>query len=294
MWTAKRAALEIIAAVPLTGRRQAAYQRFREREGGDLDDWATWCALAELHGPDWRKWPDSAKDPRSAAAADADGRLGDQPAFHAWLQWLLDEQLAGAQQEAKAAGMDTGIIHDLAVGVNPAGADAWAQQDLLVPGLNVGAPPDGFNQRGQDWAQPPWHPQRLAAARYRPLADLFGAALRYAGGLRVDHVMGLRRLWCVPAGMPPDCGAYVQYDYGAEHRGAGRRGGPRRRTGHRRGPRHRRALVPHVTWPTTASSAPRCSGSPASLMAPRCGPSTGGAPAWRPWAPTTFRRSRGS
>ncbi len=214
VWTAKRAALEAIAAVPLTGQRLAAYQRFREREGRDLDDWAAWCALAQLHGPDWRKWPDSAKDPRSAAALEA-ARLGDQPGFHAWLQWLLDEQLAAAQQQAKAAGMGTGIIHDLAVGVNPAGADAWAQQDLLVAGLNVGAPPDGFNQRGQDWAQPPWHPQRLAAARYRPLASLFGAALRHAGGLRVDHVMGLRRLWCVPAGMPPDCGAYVQYDYGA-------------------------------------------------------------------------------
>ncbi len=215
VWTAKRAALEIISAVPLTGPRLAAFQRFRERQGSDLDDWATWCALAQLHGPDWRKWPDPVKEPRSAAALATEGRLGSQPAFHAWLQWLVDEQLAAAQQAATAAGMDTGVIHDLAVGVNPAGADAWAQQDLLVPGLNVGAPPDGFNQRGQDWAQPPWHPQRLAAARYRPLGTLFGAALRHAGGLRVDHVMGLRRLWCVPAGMPPDCGAYVQYDYGA-------------------------------------------------------------------------------
>jgi len=215
VWTAKRAALEIIRTVPLTGQRLAAYQRFREREGSDLDDWAAWCALAQLHGPDWRKWPDSARDPRSGADVIASGRLGAQPDFHAWLQWLLDEQLAAAQHAANAAGMDTGIIHDLAVGVNPAGADAWAQQDLLVPGLTVGAPPDGFNQRGQDWAQPPWHPQRLAAARYRPLANLFGAALRYAGGLRVDHVMGLRRLWCVPVGMPPDCGAYVQYDYDA-------------------------------------------------------------------------------
>ena len=103
VWTAKRAALEIIAAVPLTGQRQAAYQRFREREGSDLDDWAAWCALSQLHGPDWRKWPDSAKDPRSAAAVDAGGRLGGQAAFHAWLQWLLDEQLAGAQQEDAAA-----------------------------------------------------------------------------------------------------------------------------------------------------------------------------------------------
>jgi 4-alpha-glucanotransferase len=111
--------------------------------------------------------------------------------------------------------MDIGIIHDLAVGAHPSGADAWAHQDLLVSGLSVGAPPDEFNQQGQDWTQPPWHPQRLAAAGYRPLASLFAVALRNAGGLRADHVMGLMRLWCVPAGMPPDRGAYVRYDHRA-------------------------------------------------------------------------------
>ena len=215
VWAAKRSALEIIRQVPLTGRRLASFQRYCRHEGGDLGDWAAWCALAELHGPDWRKWPESARDPRSAAAMAAGGGLGAQPAFHSWLQWLLDEQLAAAQRAALAAGMDTGIIHDLAVGVHPAGADAWAHQDLLVSGLSVGAPPDEFNQRGQDWTQPPWHPRRLAAAGYRPLASLFGAAFRHAGGLRVDHVMGLARLWCVPAGMPPDCGAYLRFDHRA-------------------------------------------------------------------------------
>jgi 4-alpha-glucanotransferase len=215
VWTAKRAALEIVRQVPLTGQRLASLERFCQREGSELGDWAAWCALAQLHGPDWRKWPESARDPRAGAAMAADGRLGDQPAFHSWLQWLLDDQLAAAQRAALAAGMDTGIIHDLAVGVHPAGADAWAHQDLLVSGLSVGAPPDEFNQRGQDWTQLPWHPQRLAAAGYRPLAGLFGAAFRYAGGLRVDHVMGLARLWCVPAGMPPDCGAYLRYDHTA-------------------------------------------------------------------------------
>jgi len=84
---------------------------------------------------------------------------------------------------------------------------------MLVRGISVGAPPDGFNQRGQDWAQPPWHPQRLAAASARPLADLLGAAVRHAGGLRVDHVMGLMRLWWIPQGMTPDQGAYVSYDH---------------------------------------------------------------------------------
>jgi 4-alpha-glucanotransferase len=215
VWTAKRSALEIIRQVPLTGDRLAAYQRYRRREGTELDNWATWCALAQLHGPDWRSWPRPSRHPAAAAAATAAGRLGAQPSFHAWLQWLLDEQLEAAQRAALDAGMDTGIIHDLAVGVHPSGADAWAQQDLLVSGLSVGAPPDEFNQRGQDWTQPPWHPQRLAAAGYRPLASLFGAALRNAGGLRVDHVMGLARLWCVPAGMPPDRGAYLRLDHHA-------------------------------------------------------------------------------
>jgi 4-alpha-glucanotransferase len=215
VWTAKRAALELIRQVPLAGPRLAAFQRYRRRAGRDLDDWGTWCALAQLHGPDWRSWPASSRDPASAAAEAAAGRLGGQPAFHAWLQWLLDEQLAAAQDAALAAGMDIGIIHDLAVGVHPSGADTWAHQDLLVSGLSVGAPPDEFNQLGQDWTSPPWHPQRLAAAGYRPLASLFDITLRHAGGLRADHVMGLMRLWCVPAGMPPDHGAYVQYDHRA-------------------------------------------------------------------------------
>jgi 4-alpha-glucanotransferase len=150
-----------------------------------------------------------------AAAAAADGGLLQAADFHAWLQWLVDEQLAAAQEAALAAGMSLGVLHDLAVGVHPGGADAWAHQDLLIRGISVGAPPDSFNQRGQDWAQPPWNPQRLAAAGYRPLAELFGAAFRHAGGLRVDHVMGLMRLWWVPEGMTADRGAYVRYDHEA-------------------------------------------------------------------------------
>src|SRR5580704_1602461 len=181
VWAAKRAALEIIHRVPLTDARRAGYQRYREREGRDLEDWATWCVLADRHGPDWRSWPAADRDPGAA----------------------------------RAAGMGTGIITDLAVGVHPGGADAWAHQDLLVGGLSVGAPPDEFNQRGQIWSQPPWHPRRMAEVGYQPMADLFAAALRNAGGLRVDHVMGLMRLWCVPHGMTPDRGAYIRYDHRA-------------------------------------------------------------------------------
>jgi 4-alpha-glucanotransferase len=213
VWAAKREALEIIYQVPLSGRRREEYQRFRNREGRELEAWTSWCVRAERHGPDWRSWPAADRDPRAVAPAPAPGRPGAD--FHAWLQWHADEQLAAAQRAALAAGMGTGIITDLAVGAHPGGADAWAHQGLLVGGLSVGAPPDEFNQRGQDWSQPPWHPARLDAVGYQPLADLFAAALRRAGGLRVDHVMGLMRLWCVPQGMPPDHGAYLCYDYRA-------------------------------------------------------------------------------
>jgi 4-alpha-glucanotransferase len=213
VWTAKRTALELLRAVPAEPERQAAFERFRAGQGRELEDWATWCALAESRGPDWRAWPAPLRDPRSAAVAGQRARLAGQVSFHAWLQFLADEQRAAAQRAARDAGMDIGIIHDLAVGAHPGGADSWADQDVLAPGVSVGAPPDEFNQRGQDWALPPWHPERLAAAGYRPLASLVGATLSHAGGIRADHVMGLLRLWWVPAGMTPDRGAYVRYGH---------------------------------------------------------------------------------
>ena len=215
VWRAKRAALEIVYGQPLAPGRRAAFERFRVHRGQALDDWATWCALAELHGPDWRAWPPPLRSAHSAAVLAGRGRLGAAVRFHAWLQWLADEQCAAAQAAARAAGMRIGIVADLAVGAHPGGADAWAHAGVLAPGVTVGAPPDEFNQRGQDWAQPPWHPGRLAADGYRPLAGLFRSGFRHAGGLRADHVMGLFRLWWVPAGMTPDRGAYVRYPHQA-------------------------------------------------------------------------------
>ena len=215
VWQAKRAALEIIHGQQLAPGRRAAFERFRVQEGQALDDWATWCALAEIHGSDWREWPPPLRGVRSAAVAAERGRLGARVKFHAWLQWLADEQRAAAQASARAAGMRIGIVADLAVGAHPGGADAWAYAAVLAPEVSVGAPPDEFNQRGQDWAQPPWHPGRLAAAGFQPLAGLIRSGFGHAGGLRADHVMGLFRLWWVPAGMTPDRGAYVRYPHQA-------------------------------------------------------------------------------
>jgi 4-alpha-glucanotransferase len=132
-----------------------------------------------------------------------------------WLQWVLDEQLAAAQSKAVAAGMALGTMHDLAVGVHPGGADAWRMRSTYATGTNVGAPPDPFNQRGQDWSQPPWRPNRLEEVGYAPLRDLVRAILRHAGGVRVDHIIGLFRLWWIPEGMAPDQGTYVYYDHEA-------------------------------------------------------------------------------
>jgi 4-alpha-glucanotransferase len=215
VWRAKRTALQIIYRQPMTAQRRAEFDAYRAREGQPLDDWGLWCALAEIHGPDWRAWPEPLRAVGSPEVAAERARLGGQTLFHTWLQWLADSQLSTAQDAARAAGMRIGIIRDLAVGCHPGGADAWAWQDVMVSGVSVGAPPDEFNQRGQDWNQPPWHPLRLARQEYAPLADLMRAALRHAGGLRVDHVMGLFRLWWVPPGMTPDQGTYVRYDHRA-------------------------------------------------------------------------------
>jgi 4-alpha-glucanotransferase len=216
VWTAKRRALEMISKVPLTEPRQAAFDRFRAEGGKRLHEWSAWCALAERYGPDWRDWPEELADTRRGIEmVRGDAGLAEAADFHGWLQWHADQQLEAAQDAAKAAGMACGIIDDLAVGVHPGGADAWAMQDLLVRGFSVGAPPDGFNQLGQDWSQPPWHPRQLAAEHYQPIAELFGTALRRGGGIRVDHVLGLMRLWWIPAGQLPDRGAYVRYDHDA-------------------------------------------------------------------------------
>jgi 4-alpha-glucanotransferase len=213
VWAAKRAALEIVRAVPLDPGRRAELDAFRAADREGIDDWATWCAIAEVHGPDWRTWPAGLADPRSAEVAALRRALAGRVEFHAWLQWLAAGQAAAAQLAARRAGMAIGVINDLAVGAHPGGADAWARQDVIVPGVSVGAPPDEFNQRGQDWTLPPWHPGWLAAQGCRPLSELVAANLCNAGGMRIDHVMGLARLWWIPAGMAPGMGTYVRYDH---------------------------------------------------------------------------------
>jgi 4-alpha-glucanotransferase len=214
-WAAKRVALELVYRVPRTAGRELAYAAFCTREGAALDDFATWCALSEEYGGDWHQWPESLQHPGADGVAEFVAKHPQAVDFHCWLQWQLDEQLGAAQTHAVGAGMSLGIVHDLAVGVHPNGADSWALQDVLALGVTAGAPPDEFNQLGQDWSQPPWRPDRLEEQEYEPFRALIRAVLRHAGGVRIDHIIGLFRLWWIPRGEAPTQGTYVRYDHEA-------------------------------------------------------------------------------
>jgi 4-alpha-glucanotransferase len=204
VWAAKRAALELLW-------RSAGRPAPRELPDG-LRDFATWCALAERYGGQWTRWPAPLRDPAGSAVAAARKELAPRVTFHAWVQERCAEQLAAVRATAKESGMALGVLHDLAVGVDPEGADAWALADALATGVSVGAPPDDFTPRGQNWGLPPWRPDRLAATGYAAFRDMLRAVLAHADGLRIDHVAGLWRLWWVPPGDSPDRGTYVHYD----------------------------------------------------------------------------------
>ncbi|MGC0421573.1 4-alpha-glucanotransferase [Embleya sp. AB8] len=217
---AKREALALVHKVPRSLGRDADYRAFVAREGRWLTDFATWCALVEEYGPTWRDWPAELHDPDAPEVEAERERLAGALDFHRWTQWVLADQLRAAQDAATGAGMPVGIVHDLAVGVHPDGADAWVLGSarggrVLALGATGGAPPDAMNQLGQDWNQPPWHPLRLAEAGYAPYRELLRAVFRHAGAVRVDHVLGLFRFWWVPKGNSPAQGAYVRYDHEA-------------------------------------------------------------------------------
>lgn len=207
VWAAKRGALELLWRAqgrpsPLAGTTAPA----------GLADWAAYCALAERHGGRWSRWPEPLRDVAGSAVAAARRELAPRIAFHAWVQQQCAVQLANVRAAARDAGMALGVLHDLPVGVDADGADAWALADMFATGARVGAPPDNFTPLGQDWGLPPWRPDRLAATGYSAFRDMLRAVLAHADGLRIDHVAGLWRLWWIPPGDGPDRGTYVHYD----------------------------------------------------------------------------------
>ncbi len=201
VWALKRRALEQLWAALGPDLR---FERWRAEMGDELETYARFCALAEHHGSRWRDWPSEHRHPSAAGVASFAADRADRVAFWAWVQFLVDEQIQRAEEPLA-------LLTDLAVGVDPDGADAWCLQDLLALDVRMGAPPDEFNRAGQDWGLPPFVPHALRAVAYEPLASLWRAAMGHGGGLRIDHVMGLFRLFWLPPGGAPTDGAYVRY-----------------------------------------------------------------------------------
>lgn len=197
--------------------RGRAFERFVREEGELLENFALFQALSEElsrvfpHLWVWQEWPEPYRDPRSAAVAAFRARQGGRIQFHQYLQWVAHEQLERAAARARAAGMPIGLYHDLALGSDRSGSDAWTFQDVLALGADSGCPPDAFAPEGQNWGLPPINPRRLRASGYKMFTALLRNNLTYGGALRLDHVMGLFRLFWIPRGLPASAGAYVQY-----------------------------------------------------------------------------------
>ena len=177
---------------------------FVRKHGQALRDFATFNAIAEERGPAWRSWPDYLRHPRHDGIEPSRRRLADRIAFHEWVQFHLDRQLTRASKEI-------GLVTDVPVGFASDGFDAWRWQDLMAPGMRVGAPPDEFFRDGQDWGLPAFNPWKLSAAHWEPFIDAIRSAGTHAAGIRLDHVMGLFRLFWIPDGMTAAQGAYVRY-----------------------------------------------------------------------------------
>ncbi|MDO9225290.1 MAG: 4-alpha-glucanotransferase [Pseudomonadota bacterium] len=197
--------------------RARAFRRFRAEMGEALEQHARFEALQEHFRREsaaawgWPAWPEAYRDPASAAVATFAAEHADRVEFFTWLQWLADEQLDALGEQSWRRGLGVGLYQDLAVGVNPGGSEAWAWQDAYAIGAHVGAPPDEFNHFGQEWGLPPLVPHRLREAAYAPFIAVLRANMRHCGALRIDHVMGLTRLFWVPGGLSPTEGAYVSY-----------------------------------------------------------------------------------
>lgn len=194
--------------------RRADFEAFREEQGEALVRFACFEALRLLHAPKpWPQWPEPWHRPDAAALHRFRDEHRDACAFQEFMQWNADRQLRACQAQARAAGMPVGLYIDVAVGIDPHGADAWAQQDAVLTGVSVGAPPDEFNTAGQDWGLAPINPVTIAQNDFAAMRRLMAAAMRHAGAIRLDHVLGLKRIFMIPHGMTPGEGAYVRYPF---------------------------------------------------------------------------------
>jgi 4-alpha-glucanotransferase len=190
--------------------RARAYLAYVKGEDPQLTGFATYMAIAECEGPDARLWPEELRRADSAAVADMREELAERVDYHRWLQFELDRQLGYAQADAVQAGLALGMYQDLAVGSAASGSDVWANPELFLQGATVGAPPDMYSDEGQNWGLPAINPHVLRATGYDYWVRLLRAGFRHTGALRIDHALGLFRMFWVPLGHSAREGAYVR------------------------------------------------------------------------------------
>ena len=214
MWRAKMHALWILFKVGRNEARQAEFEAFKQSCGEELEAYATWCLCYDKWGApseDLNNWERSlTKD--SPQIADLRNQFPDTLDFYRWMEWVATQQFRSAQEAAKEAGMQIGVMADMAVGVHPLGCDVWWNPERFAKGATVGAPPDFFNQQGQNWSQPPLSPIDLENNGYRTYRDIVHGMFAQSGAVRIDHILGLFRLWWIPEGKSAREGAYVYYD----------------------------------------------------------------------------------
>ena len=212
-WKSKLKALRKIFEIPRSITRQAQFEHFCAEGGESLENFTLWSALVFENGD--IELPAPYASINAPEVEQARQRLAGEIEFWQWCQWIVFDQLIRAQESAHRLGMDMGIMSDLAVGVHSLGSEIWSMPEIFAPGMSVGAPPDMYSQQGQNWSQPPWSPRGLAKAGYAPLRDMLRSVLSYSGAVRIDHILGLFRLWWIPEGMEASAGAYVSYDHEA-------------------------------------------------------------------------------
>ncbi|MCP5418909.1 MAG: 4-alpha-glucanotransferase [Gammaproteobacteria bacterium] len=198
--------------------RGLAFEHFCDEMGPALEQLALFDALYEyFHSRDencwsWRKdWPTDFQRPHSPVVGDFAKKHRDRVNFFKYLQWVADEQLAAVARRARQLGMPVGLYMDLAVGVDPNGGEAWGDHEMLISEATSGAPPDPLNRLGQNWGLAPINPVALQERGFAPLIAALRSNMRHAGALRIDHVMGLMRLYWIPGDRPPTAGMYVRY-----------------------------------------------------------------------------------
>ena len=192
--------------------RGAAYDEYVQAQDPELTRFATFVAIAESKNEwNWREWPKELQSPDSEAVRQFQRTHAERVDLHRWIQFEMDRQLAEVARTAKSVGLSIGLYQDLAIGTSPTGADAWAMPELFVQRATIGAPPDPYSASGQNWGLPPIDPRALRRDRYRYFIKLVQSGFRHAGALRIDHVMGLFRLFWIPEGKTGREGAYVRY-----------------------------------------------------------------------------------